>query len=75
MTKNHLHNSGFSTHRAHQQYHSYFNADIQGTVFLVASVTVHSVIHCLKCNVMNAGELYSEYLIVLYEAEKPLCEM
>lgn len=74
MTKNHLHNSGFSSHRAHEQYNfSHFNAAIQGNVFLVVSVTVHSMIHCLKCNVMNAGELYSEYLIVLCEADKHLC--
>lgn len=71
MTKNHLHNNVFSTHKAHAQYHpSDFNADVQGNVFLVVSVTVHSVIHCLICNVMNAVELYSEYL---YEADKPWC--
>lgn len=66
MTKNHLHNSGFSTDRAHEQYTpAYFNADVQGNVFMWTA-PVFSVTHCLKCKVMNAEELYSDYLIVLY---------
>lgn len=69
MTKKHLHNgvlffyiSNIISHILTQTYRE----------VCVVSAAVRSMIHCL--DVRKAGELYSEYLIVLNQDDKPVCE-